>query len=432
MGKQREDYYWHRLDNAAKVFPAVRSSSNSSVFRLSAKLKESVDPELLAFAVESALKELPTFRVKLRRGLFWYYWETNDQRPIILEDCFYPLRGIDKRQNNGYMFRVTYYGQKINLEMFHALTDGAGAMVLLKSIVYFYLKQRHREEVAVNELLADTGFSQHALDEDSFQRLRNRMEKKPPRPKVTTAYQLKGARYLGDRVDVTQGILPTGEVLKLAKQAGVTVTAYLVSLLLYAIDRTNFQYYAENKPVVCSVPVNLRGFFQSSTIRNFFSFITVSVNFHQKKYTFEQVLEEVSGQMKEALQLESLSQRLAYNLNAERNLAIRFIPLFAKNFFLRAIYRRGEKGYTTTLSNLGQVRLPTEQLPYVERFEALNNLTRSQCFKVCLCSLGERMTVSFVSGMEDKDVERFFFRSLANQGVEVQIVSNEVDEDEIL
>ncbi|WP_312640805.1 hypothetical protein [Hydrogenoanaerobacterium sp.] len=431
MSKQKEEYYWHRLDNAAKVFPAVRSSSNSSVFRITAKLVDEIAPSILTAAVEKALAELPTFHVKLRKGLFWYYWERNFQSPIIVEDSTYPLRRIDKRQSNGFMFRVTYYGRKINLEIFHALTDGAGAMVLLKSIVYFYLKQCHPDVITVNELIAETGFSQHALDEDSFLRLR-KGSKRSKSPKVVPAYQMKGTRYFGERVDVTQGILPTMGVVALAKAAGVTVTVYLTSLLMYSIYQNNYKYYAEDKPIVFSVPVNLRGFFQSNTIRNFFSFVTVSLNFYEQDYTFEQVLESISHQMKDALKVENLTERIAYNVNAERNLAIRFIPLFLKNILLRAIYSRGEKGYTSTISNLGQIKLPQEQLPFVERFESLNNLTKHQCFKVCLCSLRDYMTVSFVSGMEDKDVERYFFRFLAEKGLDVQIAGNKGDEDEIL
>lgn len=431
MGRQREEYYWHKLDNAAKVFPAVRSSSNSSVFRLSAKLREEIAPDILENAVEKALQELPTFNVKLRRGVFWYYWETNFLKPIIAEDEFYPLRRMDKRQDNGFMFRVSYYGKKLNLEVFHALTDGAGAMTFLKSILYFYLKQQHPDDITVNELIAETGFSQHALDEDSFLRLRRKGERIRA-PKQSKAYQLVGTRYFGGRVDVTQGILPTHEVVALAKAAGATVTVYLTSLLIFSIYQNNYKYYRENKPIAVSVPINLRSFFHSSTIRNFFSFITVAVNFFEHDYSFDELLPIVAEQLTEGMRLENISARIAYNVQSERNLAIRFIPLFFKNIFLRIIYSRGERSYTSTLSNLGQVKLPKEQKPYIERFESLNNLTKRQCFKVCVSSFEEVMAVSFVSGIEDKDMERYFFRFLAERGVNVQIDCNEVEEYEVL
>ena len=41
------DNYWERLDNAAKIVPAVSDSRGSNVFRVSAVLIDEVDPELL-------------------------------------------------------------------------------------------------------------------------------------------------------------------------------------------------------------------------------------------------------------------------------------------------------------------------------------------------------------------------------------------------
>ena len=428
MAEQRE-FYWNRLENAAKIFPAVRSADNSSVYRVAVKLTEPIQPEVLRAAVEKALLELPAFHVKLRRGFFWYYWESNDLKPLVREDLNYPLRPMDKRQNNGFFFRTTYFGKKINLELFHALTDGAGAMVLLKSIIYHYLKAIHPESITKNELIAETGFSQHALQEDAYRRLKSGEAVKPARQKTIPAYQLRGERYLTGRIDVTQGILPVSEIVPLCKALGVTVTAYLTALLIYAMYETNYKYYKENKPIVVSVPVNLRGFLESSTVRNFFSFITVSIHFFGQSYTFQDVLQSVSSQLKNALDERSLFERLAYNMRAERNLALRFMPLFFKNLVLRGIYTRGERGYTSTLSNLGQIRLPEEQRPFVDRFESLNNITKRQCFKVCMCSCGDKMTISFVSGMLEKDVERYFFRYLAERGVTVHLASNEVREE---
>ena len=65
------DNYWERLDNAAKIVPAVSDSRGSNVFRVSAVLTDEVDPELLEKALARALKLVPAFAVKLHRGLFW-------------------------------------------------------------------------------------------------------------------------------------------------------------------------------------------------------------------------------------------------------------------------------------------------------------------------------------------------------------------------
>ena len=77
---------WYRLDNAAKIFPCVSNAENTNVFRLVCELKEEVDPVLLQQALEAAVAEYPSFRMKLKKGFFWYFLEHNPALPRVSED----------------------------------------------------------------------------------------------------------------------------------------------------------------------------------------------------------------------------------------------------------------------------------------------------------------------------------------------------------
>lgn len=140
MGQSRWKNRWRRLDNTAKIFPVIANENVSQVFRISATLKEPVNPELLGRALEEILPEIRNFRVKLRRGLFWYYFEENDRIPQVKRENTYPCRFIDPHGNQRFLFRVTYYEKRINLEVFHALTDGLGAVNFLKCLIRQYLR----------------------------------------------------------------------------------------------------------------------------------------------------------------------------------------------------------------------------------------------------------------------------------------------------
>ena len=140
MGQSRWKNRWRRLDNTAKIFPVIANENVSQVFRISATLKEPVNPELLSRALEEILPEIRNFRVKLRRGLFWYYFEENDRIPQVKRENTYPCRFIDPHGNQRFLFRVTYYEKRINLEVFHALTDGLGAVNFLKCLIRQYLR----------------------------------------------------------------------------------------------------------------------------------------------------------------------------------------------------------------------------------------------------------------------------------------------------
>ena len=119
-----KDVTWRRLDNSAKIFPIASSKKYSSVFRLSAVLKEKINPKILKQSVNIVLKNLNSFKVKLKKGAFWYYFEENNKEVIIEEEKEYPCKYIDPNTNNDYLFKVTYFENKINIDIFHSLTDG--------------------------------------------------------------------------------------------------------------------------------------------------------------------------------------------------------------------------------------------------------------------------------------------------------------------
>lgn len=55
----------------------------------------------------------------------------------------FPCRFIRQNKNRNYLFRVTYYKSRINLEVFHVLTDGMGGINFLRELTYQYLRLVH-------------------------------------------------------------------------------------------------------------------------------------------------------------------------------------------------------------------------------------------------------------------------------------------------
>ena len=146
MKKRALEGQWRRLDNTANIFPVIANENMSQVFRISVTLKEPVQPEVLQKALEDILPHIRNFRVRLRQGLFWYYFEENKSIPQVQRESTYPCRYIDPHGNRRFLFRVTYYERRINLEVFHALTDGLGAVNMLKDLTRRYLQRIHGEE----------------------------------------------------------------------------------------------------------------------------------------------------------------------------------------------------------------------------------------------------------------------------------------------
>ena len=258
---------WYKVDNVAKVFLATNTRRDPRVFRISCTLQEQIDPELLNEALRVTAPEWPQFQVTLHRGLFWHYFESTDQLPTCHPEDKAPCAPLYvPERRNRLIYRVTYFGSRINLEMFHALTDGNGGFLFLKSIVRNYLALVHPAEM--QDVPTPNSASAAALEQDSFRNFYGATKREGKAPKLPNAYHLRGKRLPYDQLQFFEGHLSAKEVLARAHELGVSLTSYLGASLMLAI-------YAEmpalerSKPIAISLPVNLRNYYPSETARNF-------------------------------------------------------------------------------------------------------------------------------------------------------------------
>ena len=141
---------WLKLDNASTIYPSTLSRKFAAMFRLTITLKDNVDVDVLNTALNNIIDRFPTFKYKLKKGLFWYYFKQINKKMVLEKDYNNPMLRINFKRNNNYMFRVRYYKNRIAIEYFHALTDGNYGMKFLKEIVYQYLEIAHEELMQKN------------------------------------------------------------------------------------------------------------------------------------------------------------------------------------------------------------------------------------------------------------------------------------------
>ena len=138
--------HWDRLDNAAKIFPASTSDRDTKVFRFACELYENVECDVLQKALDKTVIQFPNFCVVMKKGAFWYYLERSEIRPVVREEYKRPCGKIYDRDVKKLLFEVTYFNKRINLEVYHTLTDGTGALQFLKTLVVNYITLKHKEE----------------------------------------------------------------------------------------------------------------------------------------------------------------------------------------------------------------------------------------------------------------------------------------------
>jgi hypothetical protein len=133
---------WVRLDNASNIFLAARSEADPKVFRMSAEMLHDVDPDLLQQALDATYERYPLYHAVLRSGIFWHYLQDSDLRPLVSAEERPTCAPLYQEGRRSLLFRVVHHRRRIILEIFHALSDGTGALWFLTDLVTAYLRLR--------------------------------------------------------------------------------------------------------------------------------------------------------------------------------------------------------------------------------------------------------------------------------------------------
>lgn len=410
---------WVRLDNAAMMFPAGVTSRNTRVFRFTCELTEDVEPELLQQALDEMVDNDPGFVTAMRNGLFWHYLERSRDKPTVHPEKYTPCVSIYSADSKRLLFYVSYYRTRIHVEMFHALTDGTGAITFFRMLVIRYLRLAHGEELRGSVPPPDYGAPKERLREDSFAkhyaRAKGKVNIRMPR-----AYQLQGRLTEDKHYVIIEGAVSTAKVLELAHSYGTTVTGILTALYVKAIAR-GMGEADKQLPIVLSVPVNLRNYFDSETIRNFFVVTHFNYNFSQRSGTLEDILAAVSEFFKTEINREAVAGRIDALVSLQRNFAMRCAPLFLKDIAIGTSKKLNERGETAVITNVSRVDMPEALMPYIKQFSATSATSNMHLFVI---SCGDRMLLTFSSSFRENDVARRFFRALTEAGIPVEITSN--------
>ncbi len=417
---------WYQLDLSAIVYPTLQRRDFSSVYRLSVVLKEEIQQDLLQQALDMTLPRFPTYKAAIRKGLFWRYLEPNDRPgPFVQKDVRNPCQPMYFKANNRYLVRVYYFRNRIALEAHHSLGDGTGGMCVLMTLTATYLRLLGAEGIDNGGFVLDIhGTPEEGELEDAYMRYAN-AKVRPPRVEERS-YRVRGTAEPFYTLNIIDGIMSVSEVMAAAKRYGATITEYLNAVLLQALLLKQEEDHASRlRPVKIAMPVNLRRFFPSITLRNFITMIYPGVDPRLGEYTFEEIVVQVRNYMRYYLNEKLLRGDITTNAATQRNPFIRVVPLFIKDFVVRMFYTKvQDRNSSAGLTNMGVMKVPEGMKPYIERFDIYMGQPFSRRTNCAIISFGDILTVNFASSIVETDVERHFFRRLVKDGIHVKIESN--------
>lgn len=416
-------YDWLKLDNAAKIFPGQNSRSWSNIFRIGAQLKSEIDPQVLSVALKNTLKRIPNFNVRIRRGLFWYYFEQNPNEPQVLPDIKNPCYRIKFKENKGFLFRVFYRNDRINVEVYHALCDGYGAAVFISTLVGEYLRLKG-EDIDYNQFVLDVKEAPRASElEDSYDRYAD--SKVPYDRKDKWVYHATGTRMPMHISNFTAGIMSFKELHAVAKGYGVTVTEFLAALMMDILYHKQLREKKNQREICIQIPVNLRKAFPSESLRNFVLCLRVKINPNLGEYTFEEIVRSVSLQLKLANDPKLINSLMTQNMKLERNPVTKHLPLVLKDLGVGVGFLiTAEQTTSCLLSNLGPISLPQSVEKHIEKLYLFTGPGIVNGARCGIVSMGDKLVFTFSNCYKESDIEREFYTRLVKMGVHVKIESN--------
>ena len=406
-----------RIDNAANIYPASLSKHYASLYRMSVTLTEPVDPAVLRQALVTVSERIPTFRCELRAGAFWWHLRRMEKEPEVTPTA--PLNRFHFRDNDGFLYKVSADGNRIVLDVFHALADGTGSQTFLLTLAAEYLRLKYGLSISYSGLVLDPSEAPDFGEvEDSFKTVfsgrKGALEKNVP------AYHIKGRRLPGAGLRDIRVVMPMDKVKETCRRMDCTVTDLLTGMMLDALQKLFRADGDARKSSVLkvSVPVNLRPMYGSRTVRNFSSYVNLGMDVRSGYLPLEQLVRLVKMQKRTMLRPENLEPKIAANVELEENFAVRCLPLFIKKPIIDTINRHHGDAYCSqTLSNLGVVRVPEEMRPYVTEFDFILGGQRGNSGAVSCTGYDGKLFLHLSRNIFGAEFEQFFLDRAQSLGL---------------
>lgn len=406
-----------KLDTAAKLYAYTKTKDWNQTYRISAVLKERVQPEFLSQAIHLCQKRFPSFYVHFENGFFWkrYRRKTYNSKNILFKDTEY-CRPINTNDDSTPLFRVLYSDFRVSLEIFHGVTDGHGAITFLKTLLAVYFNLMGDSILPTNGVLDINEKPDLEEIEDSY--IKN-YDKKSGflNRNETVSYQ-----YDPDKPDkelhVTQGRISVSEIKAITHALNVTITEYLTAVYIYSFYQ-NIEDKQNCKPIKVQVPIDLRPYYNSKTLRNFSLYVNVGID-PEKEYSFYEILIEVMKQIRAGEDKTRLQKILNSNVRDGEMLISKYSPSFMKKPFIKAgFYLYGERLYTSPISNLGVIDVPKEMEKHIAYFDAVIGATSLNNIWASVVSFDDILTVTFSSKDSNNKIAETFFEFIRLHGITV-------------
>ncbi len=410
----RPPILWYTLDDAAKIYPLSMRHGQMAVFRVSVYLKEDVVPELLQIALTFTIKRFPSFATTVKKGFFWHYLDTTKRRFVVEMDSGLLCRPMKIASSGSQSFRVIYYDNRISVEFFHVLTDGIGGITFLKTLTAEYLRLLGVSSSPSEGIL---DINDAPVIEETANEFSRAIKNDSASGFIDMpAVQMSGRLAAVKPVQILHFKMSSYSLSCAAKNYNATVTAYILAQMFLSGRFATDEFHGDMN---IQVPVNMRKFYPSKTVRNFTMYCGIRLPIESITNAAD-IIQEVSRQLTEKSSQKSMSQMMCSMQNMIK--AIRYIPLFIKAPVARIVYSfLGDKIFSNTLSNIGIVKFPPELATHINYMDFVLGAALTNRAGCSLVTCGDISILTVTKMTSDPSFEERLYELLHSDGIEITI-----------
>lgn len=134
------------------LYETRKNAPSNTNIRFALEITEDVNGDVLRVAVNEAIKRYPYFsvRVEIRDGA---YILVPNALPIVVMETRYPAVPLGSEEVNHHLNYIDYFDDMIYFNVSHSITDAAGYIPFVKSVLYQYLIRVHDEPLSPEGIL---------------------------------------------------------------------------------------------------------------------------------------------------------------------------------------------------------------------------------------------------------------------------------------
>lgn len=378
--------------------------------RLTLKLKDAVDGEMISEAVRKTEQRYPYLLLRLMKDEQELYYEENSE-PVTVHNTDQKI-SLGSEETNYHMWAVCYFDDCIYLDISHGFCDGTGMYMVLSTLLYYYCEARYgvTDHTGVRTL-EDPILPQESVDPTDF--FPDMDMSKVPMPDMLPAFSLvEDGGMTPCSPKIYDIVIPEESFVKFSSENDASPGTMVSILFSRAIDEL---YSERTKPLRSSYIINGRPMLGTpETHHNCVNTVRFEYTDKIKAMPFDRQCTVHRGTTFAQSDADRVKGAMMVTVNRSRMVSKMAPTLEAKKMAYAKMLAGGKFLFTYMVSYVGQWKIKS-LAPYVKEFwthvpNANNLLTE-------IAAINGNIFLSVHQNFVEDDIIRKFTEILDEQGI---------------